>query len=83
MSTSNYKFITALLNDPKLSGKIKDDTFGQMIKEYDSDRWASGVLRYLEDEEYTRKVKDNCKALIREQYTWDTITAKMLSFINS
>ena len=62
---------------------IKNEMYGQMIKEYDSDRWAAGVLHYLEDGEYARKVKDNCKTLIREQYTWETITAKMLSCINN
>lgn len=62
---------------------IKDDSYGQMIREYDSNKWANGVLRFLEDEEYTKNVIENCKALIREQYTWETITAKMLSFINS
>ena len=62
---------------------IRDEMYGQMIKEYDSDKWAEGVLRYLEDEAYTNKVKENCKTLIREQYTWETITSKMLSCINN
>ena len=62
---------------------IKDELYGQMIEKFDSDKWAAGVLRYLEDEEYTRKVKDNCKTLIREQYTWETIAAKMLSSIEN
>ena len=62
---------------------IKDELYGQMIPEFDSERWAAGVLRYLKNDEYTCRVKDNCKALIREQYTWETITKKMLSCINS
>lgn len=64
-----------------LSTLIKSDMFGQMISEYDTDKWAFGVLRYLEDESYTVREKENCKALIREHYTWETITAKMLSYI--
>ena len=65
------------------SSLIKNELYGQTIKKYDSDIWAAGVLRYLEDEEYTLKVKDNCKTLIREHYTWETITSKMLSCINN
>lgn len=61
---------------------IKDEQFGQMIREYDSSKWADGILRYLNDEDYTDNVKENCKRLIREQYTWETITEKMLECIN-
>ena len=62
---------------------IRDERFGQMIAEYDSTKWANAVLRYLKDKDYTVNVKENCKRLIREQYTWETIAAKMLDCINS
>ncbi len=61
---------------------IKSEKYGQIIKEYDSDKWASGVLRYLRDDTYSNTVRENCKLLIREQYTWETIVEKMLCFIN-
>lgn len=61
---------------------IKDENHGLMIKEYDVEKWASGIQRYLNDKEYTQIVIDNCKKLIREKYTWDNITKQMLIKIN-
>ena len=60
---------------------IKDERYGQMIKTYDSDLWAKGIIRYLEDQEYTENVKKSGMQLIREQYTWVTIAEKMLDCI--
>lgn len=62
---------------------IESLQYGQMIQEYDPIKWANAILRYLNDKEYTESVKQKCKALIREQYTWETIAKKMLEHINS
>ena len=64
------------------SSLIKNESYGQTIKDFDVDRWAEGILRYLEDELYANRVIENCQRLIRDQYTWETITAKMVSLIN-
>jgi len=61
---------------------IKNEMYGQMIKEYNSDKWAMGVIRYLNDGEYVKTVKNNCRTLIREQYTWETIATKILNYVN-
>ncbi len=62
---------------------IKSEGYGQVIREYDTDKWSDAIFRYLNDREYTEKVKYNCKKLIRERYTWETITAQMLNHIGN
>ena len=60
---------------------IKDERYGQMIKTYDPDLWVKGIIRYMEDLEYTENIRKNGMQLIREQYTWVTIAEKMLTCI--
>ncbi len=62
---------------------IKDERFGKMIKEYNPSLWADGILEYLNNDDYTKLVINNCKRLIREKYTWESITAKMMECINN
>ncbi|MCQ2523603.1 MAG: glycosyltransferase family 4 protein [Lachnospiraceae bacterium] len=60
---------------------IKSEKYGQSYAEYDTEKWAQGILKYLNDEEYTTEVVNNCKANIRENYTWDIICKKMIDHI--
>ena len=60
---------------------IKDENYGQVIPEYDAGRWAKGILKYLDDQDYTDGVKKNGKQLIREKFTWVAISEKMLKSI--
>ena len=51
---------------------------GGVVKEFDALKWADAICRYLDDEEYSAKVSANAQKLIRENYSWDVIVAKML-----
>ena len=62
---------------------IKDSDYGQVYSNYDANIWAKGISKYLNDEKYTRSVVENCKSLIRENYTWNSICKTMISKIES
>jgi glycosyltransferase involved in cell wall biosynthesis len=57
---------------------LTDESCGQVVKEFDALKWADAICRYLDDEEYSAKVSANAQKLIRENYSWDVIVAKML-----
>ena len=59
------------------------DKYGQMIPEFEVEKWAKAVLRYLKDESYAQQVKENAHQRIKNEYNWDTIAKKMLEKINS
>ncbi len=60
---------------------ISSEEYGQMMPEYDPDRWAGGICRYIHNTAYREQVMRNCKKLIRDKYTWDTICRIMLNNI--
>ncbi|MBO4701591.1 MAG: glycosyltransferase family 4 protein [Lachnospiraceae bacterium] len=57
---------------------LTDESCGQVVKEFDALKWADAICRYLDDEEYSAKISANAQKLIRENYSWDVIVAKML-----
>lgn len=59
------------------------DEFGQMVPEFNVDKWAKAVLRYLKDEEYASKVKMNARKKIKDEYSWDVIAKRMLEHIKN
>lgn len=61
---------------------IGDDGPGQMIPEYDADKWAKAVLKYLDHPQFTNLITKEAHQLIVEQYTWDSIAQKMLNNID-
>lgn len=61
----------------------ESDQYGQIVDEFDVGQWAEAVLRYMNDEDYTKRVKDNAQRLIKEDYTWDRIAKRMLGYLKS
>ena len=59
------------------------DDYGQMIPEFDVNKWANAVLRYLQDESFSNKVKKNAHLRIKDEYNWDVIAKRILEKINS
>ena len=57
---------------------MADGTCGQIIKEFDSDKWADAIIRYLDDEEYVKKVVAAGKKKLETTYNWDTIVDRFL-----
>lgn len=55
---------------------------GQMIEEFDKDRWCCAVMKYLNDTEYARTVVQNAHELIKKEYTWEAITNKMINIMD-
>lgn len=60
-----------------------NDDYGQMIPEFDVDKWAKAVMRYIDDEDYASKVKENAHRRVKEEYNWDVIAKRMLEHMNS
>ena len=73
--TSKHGGSTTLIGD-------KDD-YGQMIPEFNVDKWAKAVLRFINDADYASKVKENAHQKVKEEYNWDVIAKKMLEHMNS
>lgn len=62
---------------------IKNNLYGQMIDTFCVETWTRAVLKCLNDKAYSDTVIQNGRKLIREEFTWDTITAKMLDYITA
>jgi len=60
---------------------MKDGSCGQIVNEFDVDKWCGAILKYLDDPEYADTIAKTGMAKIREEYTWDAITDKMLDVI--
>ena len=57
---------------------IGDHGPGQIVKEYDAQKWADAVFKYLDDPDYVSQVTTAAHQLIKEEYTWDSIATRML-----
>lgn len=58
---------------------MADGTCGQIVKEFDADKWVGAIMRFLDDEEYVKKVVSAGKKTIETTYNWDAITDRFLS----
>ncbi len=63
------------------SSMIEGRNSGIIVDEYDTDKWADAIFKYLKDPEYTRMVSENAQKIVREEFTWDAIVDKMLKEI--
>ena len=59
------------------------DDCGQMIPNFNLDKWVEAVMRYLNDENYSNRVKQNAHRKIKDEYNWDVIAKRMLNVINA
>lgn len=51
---------------------------GQIVKEFDADKWVTAIEKYMDNPEYSNEVTINAEKLIAEEYNWDAIAKKML-----
>jgi len=58
---------------------MADGTCGEIVDEFDTDKWADAVMRFLDDEAYAKRSVIAGQQKIREAYTWDRITDKFLN----
>lgn len=58
---------------------MADGSCGQIVEEFDVDKWCDAILRYVDNPDYAASIAEAGKRIIREEYTWDFITDKMLS----
>lgn len=58
---------------------MADGSCGQIVDEFDADKWCEAILKFVDNPEYAECVANTGKKKIREEYTWDVITEKMLS----
>ncbi len=61
---------------------IGNDGPGQIIDNYNPEKWADAVLHYISKPEYVNDVTRKAKILIETQFNWDAIAKKMLYYIN-
>lgn len=57
---------------------MQDGSCGQIVDKFDVKLWCEAILKYLDNPEYNEKISQEAKRKIREEYTWDVITDKML-----
>ncbi len=52
---------------------------GQIVAEFDAEKWAAAVMKFVDNPEYTTKVKKNAAELIRDEYNWFVLANKFLT----
>lgn len=60
---------------------MADGSCGQIVKEFNAERWVQAILKYLDDEEYAQRMVKNAQERIRRNYNWDVIVDKFVSAI--
>jgi len=58
---------------------MADGTCGQIVKEFDTDKWVEAIMKYLDDEAYVEKVVSAGKENLKTTYNWNTIVDRFLS----
>jgi glycosyltransferase involved in cell wall biosynthesis len=52
---------------------------GQIVPEFDAEKWTSAVMKYIDNPNYTEKVKTNAIRLVRDEYNWFVLANKFLT----
>lgn len=60
------------------SSMIEGRNTGTIVDEYDSNKWADAVFKYLNDSTFAKEVSQNAQRVVREEFTWDAIIKKMI-----
>ncbi|NLL92680.1 MAG: glycosyltransferase family 4 protein [Clostridiales bacterium] len=60
---------------------IENRETGKIMEKFDSEKWASAIDEYLKDEEYTNKMVNNAHELVKNEYNWDSVVAKMIKYM--
>lgn len=61
---------------------INGKNTGQIVEEFDENKWCDAIIRYLEDEKYAEQVTCNAHELVSKQYNWNSIAKKMIDIID-
>lgn len=61
----------------------ESDKYGQVLDEFDVDLWYKSVMRYLNDETYTKKVVENGRQRISRDFNWTTIANEMIDTVKA
>ena len=57
---------------------MADGTCGQIVKEFDADKWVEAIMRFLDDEEFVEKVVAAGKNKLKTTYNWNNIVDRFL-----
>lgn len=57
---------------------MADGKCGQIMDEFDVENWCDAISKYLDDPQYAKSVVEAAMNKVKEEYTWDVITQKML-----
>ena len=57
---------------------MADGTCGQIVKEFDADKWADAIMKYLDDEEYAKKVMTAGQNKLKTTYNWSNIVDRFI-----
>lgn len=57
---------------------MADGRCGQIVDEFDTEKWCNAISRYLDDPQYAKDVAEAAMKKVKEECTWDAITQKML-----
>lgn len=53
--------------------------YGQIVDDFNVDKWAEAVMRYINDKEYSESVKLAGQKIVAEEYKWSVIAKKMIA----
>lgn len=57
---------------------MADGKCGQIVEKFDAEKWCDAISKYLDDPQYAKNVANAAMKKVKEEYTWDAITQKML-----
>ncbi len=61
---------------------IQGQKTGQIVKEFDVDKWREAIQHYLDDEQFTNEIISNAHQLIENEYNWEALARRMLKEID-
>lgn len=59
------------------------DQYGQVVDEFDVNLWYKSVMRYLNDDSYTKKVVENGKLRVKREFNWASIANEMINTVKA
>ena len=60
---------------------MADGKCGQIVDEFDAEKWCDAISKYLDDPQYAKSVVEAAMNKVKEEYTWDAITNTMLKTV--
>lgn len=61
----------------------ESDLYGQVVDEFDVDFWYKSVMRFLNDDSYTKKVVDNGRQRVSRDFNWAYIANEMINTVKT